>query len=66
MSGRRVKFVGGLASQFETGVAHRGNMLEGEVDGGTGADGRGVGICCGLVADGGFRVVDGVVRCGEK
>ena len=66
MSGRRVKFVGGLASQFETGVAYRGNMLEGEVDGGTGADGRGVGICCGLVADGGFRVVEGVVRCVKK
>ena len=61
-----VEFVGGLASQFEAGVAHRGDTLEGEVDGGTGADGRGVGICCGLVADGGFRVVDGVVRCVEK
>ena len=34
LSGRRVEFVVGLASQFETGVAHRGNMLEGEMDGG--------------------------------
>ena len=66
MSGRRVEFVGGLASQFEAGVAHRGDTLEGDVDGGTGADGRGVGICCGLIAGGWFRVVEGVVRCVKK
>ena len=66
LSGRRVDFVVRLASQFEAGVAHRGDTLEGKVDGGTGADGRGVGICCSLVADGGFRVVEGVVRCVKK
>ena len=66
MSGRRVKFVGGLASQFETGVAHRGYVLEGEMDGKTGADGRGVGICRDLIAGGWFRVIEGVVRCVKK